>query len=121
MMRSFKFPSVFVTMTAVTYRFIFLFINEAYRMALARESRTVVKESRLQAIRSFAGMITTLFIRSFERGERVYLAMMSRGYSGTVRSSGKMKFALRDWSFAGASMVVCLMVLSVEYLPLGGW
>lgn len=120
-MRSFKFPSVLVTMTAVTYRFIFLFINEAYRMALAKESRTVAKEPRMQAIRSFAKLIATLFIRSYERGERVYLAMISRGYSGTVKSSSKMKFALRDWFFAGASLGVCLMVLSVEYLPLGGW
>ena len=120
-MKSFKFPNVFITMTAITYRFIFLFINEAYRMALAKESRTVVKESRMRAIRSFANMITTLFIRSYERGERVYLAMISRGYSGVVRSSSKLRFALWDWFFVGASLVVCLMVLSVEHLPLGGW
>lgn len=119
-MKSFKVPSIFVTMTAITYRFIFIFINEAYRMALAKESRTVAKEPWRQAIKSFANMITTLFIRSYERGERVYLAMMSRGYSGTVKSSSNMKFALRDWLFAGASMVVCLLVLSVDYLHLGG-
>jgi len=120
-MKSFKFPNVFITMTAITYRFIFLFINEAYRMALAKESRTVVKEPRMRAIRAFAKMIATLFIRSYERGERVYLAMISRGYSGTVKSSSKMKIGLKDWFFAVASMVVCLLVLSVEYLPLGGW
>lgn len=120
-MKNFKLPNVFITMTAITYRFIFLFINEAYRMALAKESRTVAKEPRMRAIRSFANMITTLFIRSYERGERVYLAMIARGYSGTVKSSSKMRFALRDWFFVGASMVVCFMVLSVEYLPLGGW
>lgn len=120
-MKSFKFPNVFITMTTITYRFIFLFINEAYRMALAKESRTVVKEPQMSAIRAFANMITTLFIRSYERGERVYLAMISRGYPGTIRSSSKPKFALRDWFFVGVSLVVCLTVLSVENLSLGGW
>lgn len=119
-MKSFKVPNIFITMTAITYRFIFIFISEAYRMALAKESRTVAKEPWRRSIKSFANMIATLFIRSYERGERVYLAMLSRGYSGTVKSSGKLKFATGDWLFAGASVCVCLLVLSVNYMRLGG-
>ena len=120
-MEKFKFPGVLVTMTAVTYRFIFLFVNEAYRMALAKESRTVTRERWREAVRSLANMIATLFIRAHERGERVYLAMIARGYAGKVRSLGEMRCANRDWVFVSASALICFMVLATEYLYLGGW
>ncbi|MCP8306773.1 MAG: cobalt ECF transporter T component CbiQ, partial [archaeon] len=53
-MEKFKIPKVFVTMLSVTHRFIFLFINESYRMVLAREARTVNKESPLKSMKSLA-------------------------------------------------------------------
>jgi cobalt/nickel transport system permease protein len=120
-MEDFKFPRVLVTMTAVTYRFIFLFIGEAYRMTLAKESRTVTRQRWMENIRSLAKMIATLFIRAHERGERVYLAMTARAYAGTVKSMGRMECAQRDWIFAGSSLLACILTLSIEYLHLGGW
>lgn len=120
-MENFRFPGVLVTMTAVTYRFIFLFIGEAYRMVLAKESRTVTRQRWIENIRSLANLIATLFIRAHERGERVYLAMIARAYAGTVRSIGKMKYAQRDWIFAGSFLLTCIVALSIEYMHLGGW
>ena len=119
-MENFRFPKVFVTMMAVTYRFIFLFINETFRMALAKESRTVTRLRWKGNVKSLANMIATLFIRAHERGERVYLAMVARGYAGTIRSPNTMKYVQRDWVFACLSILLCLTVLSVEYLHLGG-
>ncbi len=118
-MENLRFPRIFVAMTAVTYRFIFLFINEVYRMALARESRTIRKLRWRENVKSLANMIATLFIRAYERGERVYLAMMARGYTGTLRSLDNMKCIKRDWAFANISILICLAMLSVEYLHLG--
>lgn len=118
-MEGFRVPRVFVTMTSLTYRFIFLFINEAYRMALARESRTITGMRWLEALRSLANMVSTLFIRAYERGERVYLAMNARAYAGSFESPGGISIAPRDWFFAAASFAVSLAALSVEYLRLG--
>jgi len=118
-MKNLRFPCILVTMTAVTYRFIFLFIDEAYRMALARESRTTKKLRWKENVKSLANMIATLFIRAHERGEKVYLAMMARGYTGTFRSFDNMKYTKRDWIFANISILICLAMLSVEYLHLG--
>jgi len=117
-MENLKLPTIFVSMTAVTYRFIFLFIDEAYRMALAKESRTVVKERWRQALGSLSHMVSTLFIRAHERGERVYLAMLARGYAGTVKSLGAMDIGPTDWLFAVISIAVCLIALSIEHLLL---
>lgn len=111
----FRIPKLFIAMTAITYRFIFLFINEAYRMVLAKEARTVKKEGRLQNMRSLAHIISTLFIRAYERGERVYMAMTARGYSGEVKSMNEMRCSRKDWFFGFSCVLACITTLLVEF------
>lgn len=118
-MEKLRMPRVLVVMTSVTYRFIFLFTNEAYRMLLAMESRTVKKKGWRDTMRSLANIIATLFIRSYERGERVYFAMTARGYTGTIRSLDEMKVTRRDMLLALAFLAICMIVVSADYLHLG--
>ncbi|MGQ9718249.1 MAG: cobalt ECF transporter T component CbiQ [Nitrososphaerales archaeon] len=110
----FRVPRVFTNMMSVTYRFIFLFIDEAYRMILARESRTVRRESCLRAMKALASMMSTLFIRSYERGERVYLAMMARGYEGNIRPITRMSMNGRDIIFGFFAIAICMMIISLD-------
>lgn len=119
-MANLRFPEVLVTMTAVTYRFIFLFVDEAYRMILAKESRTVTGQKWRENVKTIANMVATLLIRAYERGERVYLAMMVRGYAGVRRSGERVRLTAGDWAFASISSLTCMAVLSAEYLRLGG-
>jgi len=119
-MERLRFPRVFVLMLAVTYRFIHIFIDEVYRMLLARESRQVGRASRLDVLRSLAHIIGALFIRAYERGERVYGAMMARGYAGETRYMGEMRCTSGDWVFGGALTLVYLAVILVQFLHLGG-
>lgn len=114
-MEKFKMPKIFIAMTAITYRFIFFFINEAYRMILAKEARTVKKEGRLRIIRSLAHIISTLFIRAYERGERVYMAMTARGYTGEVKSMNETRCGRKDWVFGFACVLACFTILLVEF------
>jgi cobalt/nickel transport system permease protein len=111
-----KIPKIFTMMISITYRFIFLSINEAYRMLLAKESRTIKKESRLKVMKSLASMISTLFIRSYERGERVYLAMIARGYKGSTKNLDKMSIKGKDMIFAFIIVFICSVALSADYL-----
>ena len=115
-MEKFRIPKVFIMMLSITHRFIFLFTNESYRMVLAKEARIVNKESRLRSMKSLASMITTLFIRAYERGERVYIAMLSRGYQGRVRSLRTMKIAKQDLIFVSLIVLVCITVSYIEFL-----
>lgn len=119
-MERFKFPKVFVVMTTVTYRFIFLFIDEAYRLALARETRLIRSEGFIGTLKSLARIVSTLFIRAYERGERVYLAMLARGYMGELKSMPDMQFKVRDWVFMLVSFTLCSGILLYETLSLGG-
>jgi cobalt/nickel transport system permease protein len=54
-----------------------------------------------------------LFVRSYERGERVYLAMLSRGYTGTMPSLGSIDATPAMWArslavAAGAVLIAAL-------------
>ncbi len=79
---SLRFPQVFIVLLGFTYRYIFVLIDEAMRMKRARDSR-MFGGRWLWHAGVVGNMIGTLFLRSFERGERIFAAMLSRGFDGT--------------------------------------
>lgn len=120
-------PSLFVSLTALTYRYIFLFTDEAYRMGLAREARMVKKERvfRLRTWRTISSMIGTLFIRAYERGERVYQTMIARGFTGKFHLLTRLNMGLKDYGFALALLGITVLIFFAPLLfPVtlfGGW
>jgi cobalt/nickel transport system permease protein len=68
-----------VEVIALMYRYIFVLIDEAERMQRARVSRTFVKQKTL-FWKNQGSIIGQLFVRSYERGERIYSAMRARGF-----------------------------------------
>jgi cobalt/nickel transport system permease protein len=93
-----KFPRLITMILSFMYRYIFLIEDEALKMWRAMKSRCAGGADRLQ-LKAMANMAGILFIRSFERGEAVYLAMCSRGYDGTVRRSYNFGLKRRDLAF----------------------
>jgi cobalt/nickel transport system permease protein len=86
-------------------------------MKQARDSRNFGGR-RLWQLRTVGNMIGTLFIRSYERGERVYAAMVARGFDGQARTLENLNFRLSDVLF-GLSLgfiIVSVMVLNLLYL-----
>jgi cobalt/nickel transport system permease protein len=78
-LRRWGFPALMITLFALMYRYIFVFIDEFERMRRARLSRTLTSNRRrVWHILSVA--LGQLFIRSTERAERVYAAMCARGW-----------------------------------------
>jgi len=80
-----KLSKVFILILSFMYRYIFLLLDEAMRLTRGKRSREF-GAGRWRQIKSTASMIGILFIRTFERGERVYSAMCSRGFDGTIRT-----------------------------------
>ncbi len=72
-------PSLFVTILALMYRYIFVLIDDAERMERARTSRSFSTNKR-QVWKIRAMMIGQVFIRSIERADRIYAAMRARGW-----------------------------------------
>ena len=99
-----KVPSVVVNIISITYRYLYVIGDEAVRMKRAVDARGYSGKWIWKA-GIFGKIIGSLFLKSYERSERVYLAMLSRGYSGTVfgRKTGGLKTS--DWIFLSISLI----------------
>jgi cobalt/nickel transport system permease protein len=85
-----RLPRLMVAIVALMYRYLAVLTGEASRMMRARASRAAVPPGRKPPHWTWQGrvvgnMVGALFIRAYERSERVYLAMQSRGYAGHLR------------------------------------
>jgi cobalt/nickel transport system permease protein len=80
-----RVPSLLVQIMGFMVRYLEVVTDELRRMRIARESRGFSsRDPRQWPV--LARTMGALFIRSFERGERVHLAMLSRGYTGRMPS-----------------------------------
>lgn len=78
-------PKIITMVMSFMYRYIFVIEDELMKMRQAKESRSV-GGSRFFHAKALANMLGTLFIRSYERAEAVYLAMCARGFDGSVKN-----------------------------------
>jgi cobalt/nickel transport system permease protein len=76
-----KTPPLLVAILAAMYRYIGVLVEEFTSMQRAAASRNLTGNHRWQRL-VVGNMIGTLFIRTYERGDRIYQAMLSRGYTG---------------------------------------
>lgn len=90
-MDSLRVPGTLVAIIGFMYRYLFTLKDEAERLIRARAARSGTDRQRksggslLWRARVAGGMIGNLFLRSYERSERVYDAMLARGYTGQLR------------------------------------
>lgn len=91
-LRALRLPEVMVAILSFAYRYLFVMVDEAQRMLRARECRAAELPGRkgggsiawrAAVVGRMAG---TLFLRAYERSERIYVAMLARGYSGELRT-----------------------------------
>lgn len=74
-------PSTLLGVLSFLYRYLFLFVDQGERMVRAFNSRGKPGSARLN-LKVFGNLLGVLFLRSYERSERVYQAMLARGYKG---------------------------------------
>lgn len=92
-----RVPTVFTQIATFMLRYLDILTDDARRMRIARLSRGYDPRFLWQ-VKAFAVSIGALFLRAFERGERVYLAMLSRGYTGRLPSPGHEPASARQWA-----------------------
>jgi cobalt/nickel transport system permease protein len=109
-----RMPKVIVAISGFMVRYADLVMGEMRRMRIARESRAYEPTGIGQA-RVVASSGGSLFIRSFERGERVYLAMLARGFDGRVMSAAGPAVGTNRW---GTAMVLPAMAALVAVVSL---
>jgi cobalt/nickel transport system permease protein len=107
-----RLPALMVNIASFMLRYINVVTDEMERMRIARASRGF--EARgIRDWRILASVVATLFMRSYERGERVHLAMLSRGFTGvlprTPDSPPTISHYLQVTSLPGLALLLSLM------------
>ncbi len=121
-MRSLGLPRLMVAIVGLMWRYLFVIVDEVLRLLRARASRSGVSPSPglkpggslLWRARVTGSMAGSLLLRSIERSDRIYNAMLSRGYDGEVRSLSHPALRPLDWI-----VLVALLALLISLVALG--
>ncbi|MBL8928523.1 MAG: cobalt ECF transporter T component CbiQ [Kineosporiaceae bacterium] len=106
-----RLPGLLVQIMTFMVRYSDVITDEMRRMRIARLARGF--EARdIRSLPVLAHSAGALFIRSYERGERVHLAMLSRGYTGSMPSVVDIAAPTRDWALALALPAVAIVILT---------
>ncbi|HEY9642231.1 MAG TPA: cobalt ECF transporter T component CbiQ [Coleofasciculaceae cyanobacterium] len=80
-LKALRMPSLLIAIIASMYRYIAVILEEVNTMRRAAASRNLMSTPRGQRL-VVGNMIGSLFIRTYERGDRIHQAMLARGYTG---------------------------------------
>jgi cobalt/nickel transport system permease protein len=105
----YRAPKVLVQLAGFMYRYLFVIAEEFQRMVRARDARGFQGRWIWQS-RIIGQMIATLFLRSYERAERIYAAMVSRGFDGQFPESELPPPSIAHFVIAGVCMASFLAV-----------
>jgi len=106
-LQKFGIPDIFISQLLFIYRYLFVLVEEAMKVVRARDMRSFGNKGK--GMTAFTGIIGTLFLRTVERAERIYQAMLSRGFSGTLH-------ALKPDALTSADALFLATTATVLYL-----
>jgi cobalt/nickel transport system permease protein len=113
-----RVPTIITVIISFLYRYLFVLTDEVLRMMRARQARSAALAApglrsggsvawRAQIAGHMAGQ---LFLRSYERSDRIYNAMLSRGYKGELMTIHPHQFEKRDLMIGAASVLVLILI-----------
>jgi cobalt/nickel transport system permease protein len=116
-----RFPKPLVSTIGFMYRYLFVLADEALRMIRARAARSAQFPDHARPTIRWQGrvagsMVGSLFLRALARSERVYAAMLARGYDGQMRSLVKFRMSNIDWitSILAVMFLATPLILSLR-------
>ena len=104
-------PEMAGQMVLLSYRYLNVFQHEARRMSAGMQVRGFRKRTDMTTIRTVANFLGMLFVRSFERTERVFEAMRARGYRNRFPEQAELRLRAMDLVAAGVWLTVGLALL----------
>ncbi len=100
-----RVPAVLVGIAAFMFRYLDLIVDDLARMRRSMSARGHDPRWWWQA-RPIAASAGTMFVRTYERGERIHGAMLARGYTGQLPARVERPIAPRQWLLAAAPALV---------------
>jgi cobalt/nickel transport system permease protein len=107
-------PRVFAVQLLFLYRYIFVLTDEGGRVARARQLRAC--GNRGLGLRAFGSLLGHLLLRTWERAERIHMAMLARGFTGEMPVRRQGSFGRREWLFL-FGWITLFLALRLYNLP----
>ncbi|MFC3883455.1 cobalt ECF transporter T component CbiQ [Bacillus songklensis] len=115
-LRKLKLPPLFIELITLTYRFIFVFLEESVKIYQAQSSRMGYITIR-QGMKSLGLLISVLFLKVFERTKQLSMAMNSRGYEDEILLFNQ---SYRYSSVSWFIITVIFAGMAIVYVQFGG-
>lgn len=123
-MRAIRIPRLLVSIFSLMWRYLFILADEVLRLNRARAARSGQAEgsaaktggSLAWRARVTGGMAGNLFLRAFERSDRIYNAMLSRGYDGEIRSIPLPRLDSSQLAILTVALLVLLLLLLLSFV-----
>jgi len=114
-LRIFGVPQVFILTVSMSYRYLYLFAQMLENILTAIKSRVGVVSQHQTGQKVVAWNIANMWNRAEQMNEQVYLAMLSRGYTGEPRVLIKSHPEFKDWAWLLFSLTICSMIIYLGY------
>jgi len=114
-MHALRLPDKLCHLLLFTYRYLYVFEVEYQRLVQAMKIRGFQPRTNLHTYRSYAYLAAMLLVRSFDRAESVYQAMLCRGFHGVFYSLKTFSWQRRDGIFMAVSLMALTAVFYLEW------
>ncbi len=116
-LRSLKIPGPFVQLAIFCYRYIYVYADELRRMRTAMKARGFRGRPPVHALRTAGNSLGMLLVRSVERTQGIYDAMVVRGYSGTFHTFQDFSTNRKDIWKATSTAALAGFILLLRFAP----
>lgn len=113
-----RVPKIITMIISFLYRYLFVLTDEVMRLLRARQARSAVAPGQraggsvMWRARIAGHMAGQLFLRSYERSDRIYNAMLSRGYKGDLMTMHPHHYHTHDLVI-GALSILGLIIMQI--------
>ncbi len=110
-----RLPDKLCHLLLFTYRYLYVFEQEYQRLVQAIRIRGFQPGTNLHTYRTYAYLAAMLLVRSHDRAERVFQAMLCRGFHGVFYSLKTFSWQRRDGLFVVSSLLGCMVLIYLEW------
>jgi cobalt/nickel transport system permease protein len=113
-----RVPGILVQMLMFTYRYIFVIMDEFSRMWESMECKGFTLKANYHGLSIFGNLLGMLIIKSYDRTNRVYQAMVSKGYTGRPMTLINLRMSTKDYVLSTCMVGIAIFVHAYQLVSL---
>ncbi|NVL92931.1 MAG: cobalt ECF transporter T component CbiQ [Desulfobacterales bacterium] len=114
-MSQLHFPDKIIHLFLFTYRYIHVIFQEYHRLTNAMKIRGFIARTNIHTYRSYAYLVGMLLVKSYDRAERVYEAMLCRGFSGRYYALSRFSIKTGDILYLSLMLAAILGLVVLQW------